>query len=440
MKQGRMVLPSLMNLLSPVDLTIRGNIKNSILSLVWSANREELEEMSIQDGLLRLPNGATPQTLLSALIFDFRKSYRFFLHDQKYPNLPRSEHSCLHCRTCVSCSPVPHFSDFCDWEDPSRGARRGIHRFCERKTMKEGVKKGQLRASNRGRSVHSLWVQLYGDLGVDWWIGRKWSGGEWCRNENRSRGGSNSPIVFIGRCFIRNCVDYWNGWEIASWVTRSSHRLSVWSVSLWSSGMEIAVSITRSRESHEIDADIALSWHARRLSARCELLCGSNEKEWVDREFILRIIAFIIGLRLTCLFIFLIISSRFQYPFSLFYIITSSSSSHLLCFFFLLLFCFLHFYPASWIDAAHQNSVPILGTIILEGQTESILQQLLTGPDGSSQRQPTYQIELLLFIDLILSLQIDWLFFAQSAISMDILSISKSPRFLPLWFVCWSSF
>lgn len=56
-----------------------------------------------------------------------------------------------------------------------------------------------------------------------------------------------------------------------------------------------------------------------------------------------------------------------------------------------MLFCFLYVHPASWIDAAHQNSVPILGTIILEGQSEPILHQLLTGPDGSSHRQPTYQ-------------------------------------------------
>lgn len=78
-KQGRMVLPPPMNLLTPLDLTIRGSIKNSIFALVWSSDRSELEEMSVQDGALRLSNGATPRTPISVLFFDFRKSYPFCL-------------------------------------------------------------------------------------------------------------------------------------------------------------------------------------------------------------------------------------------------------------------------------------------------------------------------------------------------------------------------
>lgn len=70
-----MVLPPLLNLLAPLDLTIHGAIKNSIFALVWSSDRSELEEMSVQDGLLRLSNGATPRTPISTLLFDFRKSY-----------------------------------------------------------------------------------------------------------------------------------------------------------------------------------------------------------------------------------------------------------------------------------------------------------------------------------------------------------------------------
>lgn len=80
-KQGRMVLPPLMNLLTPLDLTIRGSIKNSIFALVWSSDRSELEEMSVQDGALRLSNGAIPRTPISTLFFDFRKSYPFFGFD-----------------------------------------------------------------------------------------------------------------------------------------------------------------------------------------------------------------------------------------------------------------------------------------------------------------------------------------------------------------------
>lgn len=70
-----MVLPPLLNLLAPLDLTIHGAIKNSIFALVWSSDRSELEEMSVQDGLLRLSNGDTPRTPISTLLFDFRKSY-----------------------------------------------------------------------------------------------------------------------------------------------------------------------------------------------------------------------------------------------------------------------------------------------------------------------------------------------------------------------------
>lgn len=73
-----MVLPSLINLLAPVDLTIHGTIKNSIFALVWSSSHDELEQMSVQEGSLRVSKGETPQSLISALIFDFRKSYLYF--------------------------------------------------------------------------------------------------------------------------------------------------------------------------------------------------------------------------------------------------------------------------------------------------------------------------------------------------------------------------
>ena len=43
-------------------------------------------------------------------------------------------------------------------------------------------------------------------------------------------------------------------------------------------------------------------------------------------------------------------------------------------------------HPASWIDAAHRNSVPILGTIIIEGNNQALLQQLLLGPEDHSFR------------------------------------------------------
>lgn len=40
-------------------------------------------------------------------------------------------------------------------------------------------------------------------------------------------------------------------------------------------------------------------------------------------------------------------------------------------------------HPANWIQAAHLNGVPILGTFIVEGNNDQLLYQLLTGPDPS---------------------------------------------------------
>ena len=73
-----MVVPHPMNLAS-FDLLIHGMFEHGILALLWSSNREELEQCSVNEGMIVLDGMKLPQHPISALILDFRKSY-YFVH------------------------------------------------------------------------------------------------------------------------------------------------------------------------------------------------------------------------------------------------------------------------------------------------------------------------------------------------------------------------
>lgn len=70
-KQGRFVLPSCLPFTSEFDLSMKCTLKRGVLCVVWGSSLEQVQSVSIQDGVI-VQNTNTP---LTAIVFNLSKEY-----------------------------------------------------------------------------------------------------------------------------------------------------------------------------------------------------------------------------------------------------------------------------------------------------------------------------------------------------------------------------
>lgn len=184
---------------------------------------------------------------------------------------------------------------------------------------------------------------------------------------------SNEIVIFaclllsIASCLERECYWFftWSMSLFSEWIFLSDPSSSSWFIT----GSYGTLSFLLS----SFLASPLLSWYARRLSARllssCSSLCHFHS--FIGNEESLFHLPILVIHWYFCLFL-----TSFHHHSNILSFIHSLS--------------FLHYHPAGWIDAAHRNSVPILGTIIIEGNNQSLLQQLLQGPEDHSFRSARF--------------------------------------------------